>query len=214
MTVYLNHTSFINIELPYNPESSRVSITLGLYQKHLFINMMKKMCSVFQKKDVFYYDNETNELNVYPNRDENGNSNWLIKSQIGKNVIGLHPVVIYPEINSKGIEGIRVMVNSSENHFDLSYEDSIILIEMLKEINISILSNMIIDMVLPSYVNKLIDSNKINEISSKLDVLDESTSFKKRMEMINSGDNGSAIGKVAEEYRDKIERRSMKNGER
>ena len=216
MTVYLNVSGFVTIEFFSNQKNQITSIFLGQYQKHLFILTMKKMCSILQKKNVFYYDEESGELKIYSNTNEDGSSKWLIKSQIGKNMIALHPIVVYPDLNSKGIEGIRIMVNSSDNCVDMSYEDSIILIEMLKDVNISILSNMIIGSVLPSYVNKLVDSSEVNEASSKLDVLDESTSFNKRIEVINSEkeDESSAIGKVAKDYREKIERRSIRNGEK
>ena len=203
--------SFIKIDVLYEAERRIDPIILTQYYKHVFIQSLKKMCMLLQKKDIFYIDKETDEMKIYSNNDEEGKSRWLIKSQVGKNVIALHPVVVYPYVNSTGIEGIRIMINSSDTFIDISYEDAIILIEILKDINIPILSNLLIRS-LSSKSNINVDDKRIDVTKSKLDMLDETSTFNKRMEMmseIKGSDSSTAIGKAAKDFRDIIERRIL-----
>jgi hypothetical protein len=138
--------AFLSLELllPFDGFSRRRGgmITLTEIGKIEFIGLAKKVLKIMQREDVFYEDDEKG-LSVYSNIGLNGISNFQVTGKVGKEIIAFHPDVFEEEDNNIKTEGVRITIARSNVSIVVTYSDLLIILEIIKSVNISELSQML-----------------------------------------------------------------------
>jgi hypothetical protein len=142
----LNLPAFLTLSLllPFDGFARKTvgNITLTEVGRIEFIALARKMVKVVQTEDIFY-DDPDEGLSVYKNLDANGISRFLVSGKVGKDYIALHPDVFIEEDNHIRTEGIRITIAKNNATIVVTYTDMLIMLEVLKDINISTLSQLL-----------------------------------------------------------------------